>query len=74
MTRREIGLIGLLAGMAMSNHFMYGSNAVQEVDIKKLSKKPPKPPIPNGMKEWNINGVTVWAATKKAAIKKSFKK
>lgn len=34
---------------------------------------PVVPPRPKGLKKWNINGVEVWAATKKAAIKKANK-
>lgn len=35
--------------------------------------QPKKQNTPAGMKEWDIDGVKVWAVTKKAAIKKARK-
>lgn len=59
----------LLLGMLMATGGMPNMYSSRRIS----STTPKKAPIPPGMKEWNINGQKVMAATKKAAIKKANK-
>lgn len=58
----------LLAAMALMSGEHMMSYKTREQYTRKTA------PMPNGMKEWDIDGVIVFAATKKAAIKKANKK
>ena len=59
----------LLAYLTLFSGGMPMSNRIKRVDNSRKV-----PPMPNGMKKWDIDGVIVFAATKKAAIKKANKK
>ena len=59
----------LMSMMASAGTTTYMPPHIRRFDPKKPIRKP-TPPLPKGMKDWNIDGYHVQAVTKKAAIKK----
>ena len=49
-------------------HVHYKPKTKEQIEAEKIAQYKR-----HGLKEWTINGCVVWAATKKAAIKKSTK-
>lgn len=61
---------GLMAAYMLMGMGGFSSRPLNK-DPRDIDTTPKTPPMPPGMKEWNINGKTVYAVTKKAAMKKA---
>jgi hypothetical protein len=68
--RRGLGLLGVLAGLAM----MGTSSINGGIHSSQITSHMPEKPIPNGHKPFNIDGVIIYALNEKNARKKANKR
>ena len=65
---KKLGLITALAAMCMGT-----SSSKSYVDPSEIDTTPATPPIPKGLKMFEIDGMQVWAINEKNAIRKAKK-